>query len=142
MTSPLERRLRVVEGLLKPRPPRPDDPVDPRVWVMLTLAAFHGLDHPEDEHPLDTAIRHMQAAKEAGAPEVSPIQEALDRLFDEHGIRLDAGPTEANVVAMQRLLDGVPERWRDAHLASVWWPATAAEMWDTGPDGGGQAVAA
>jgi hypothetical protein len=141
MTSPFERRLRVVEGLSRPRPPRPDDPVDPRVWVMVTMAAFHALEHPEDEHPLDTAVRHMSAAKEAGTPEVSPIQEALQRLLDEHGIRLSAGPTEPNVAAMGRLLDGVPVRWRDTHLASVWWPATAIEMWDA-PDGGGEAQAA
>jgi hypothetical protein len=29
--------------------------------------------------------------------------------------------------AMQRLLDGMPERWRDADLA--WWPACATDMW-------------
>jgi hypothetical protein len=30
---------------------------------------------------------------------------------------------------LQRLLDGVPERWRDAEAA--WWPASAKEMWGT-----------
>jgi hypothetical protein len=141
MTSPYLRRLRVIEGLLRPRPPGPDGPVEPRVWVLVTLAAFYSLDHPADEHPLDTAIRALEAAKEAGTPDREPIQEALDRLMAEHGIELDAGPTEANVAAMQGLLDGVPMRWRDAHLPSVWWPRTAAEMWPD-PDGGGDELVA
>ena len=34
---------------------------------------------------------------------------------------------EMAVEAMQRLLDGVPERWRDTDLA--WWPASASDMW-------------
>jgi hypothetical protein len=31
---------------------------------------------------------------------------------------------------MQRLLDGVRERWRDAEVA--WWPSSATEMWSAG----------
>jgi hypothetical protein len=36
---------------------------------------------------------------------------------------LDAEPTPDALRAMQRSLDGVPERWRHADLA--WWPAMA-----------------
>jgi hypothetical protein len=45
----------------------------------------------------------------------------LDGFFAAHGVNLDAEPTPDAVRAMQRLLDGVPERWRDAEVA--WWPA-------------------
>ena len=54
----------------------------------------------------------------------------MERLFDgflaAHSINIEAEPTPDAVEAMQRLLDGVPERWRDADLA--WWPACATEM--------------
>jgi hypothetical protein len=55
----------------------------------------------------------------------------MERLFDgflaAHSINIEAEPTPDAVEAMQRLLDGVPERWRDADLA--WSPACATEMW-------------
>jgi hypothetical protein len=55
----------------------------------------------------------------------------MERLFDgflaAHSINIEAEPTPDAVEAMQRLLDGVPERWRDADLA--WWPAAATDMW-------------
>ena len=63
----------------------------------------------------------------------------MDRLFDgflaAHSINIEAAPTPDAVEAMQRLLDGVPERWRDAEVA--WWPTTAIDMW---PEPGPQAV--
>jgi hypothetical protein len=34
-----------------------------------------------------------------------------------HSVHLDAEPTPEAVEAMQGLLDGVPERWRDADMA-------------------------
>jgi hypothetical protein len=55
----------------------------------------------------------------------------MDRLVDgfltAHNINMEAEPTPDAVSAMQRLLDGVPERWRDAEVA--WWPISATEMW-------------
>jgi hypothetical protein len=60
----------------------------------------------------------------------------LQLLWEEHRAihadgygysRIDTEPTPDGVEAMQRLLDGVPERWRDAEMA--WWPASANEMW-------------
>jgi hypothetical protein len=54
----------------------------------------------------------------------------MERQFDgflaAHSINIEAEPIPDAVEAMQRLLDGVPERWRDADLA--WWPACATEM--------------
>jgi hypothetical protein len=46
-----------------------------------------------------------------------------------HSINIEAEPTPDAAEAMQRLLDGVPERWRDAEVA--WWPASPSEMWGT-----------
>jgi len=55
----------------------------------------------------------------------------MEHLFDgflaAHSINIEADPTSDAVEAMQRLLDGVPERWRDADLA--WWPNSAIDMW-------------
>ena len=60
----------------------------------------------------------------------------MERLFDgflaAHSINIEAEPTPDAVEALQRLLDGVPERWRDADLA--WWPTSAIDMWtEPGP---------
>jgi hypothetical protein len=55
------------------------------------------------------------------------MQRLLDDLFTAHSIDIDNEPTPHALDALQRLLDGVPERWRDADLA--WWPACATEMW-------------
>jgi hypothetical protein len=46
-----------------------------------------------------------------------------------HGLSFEPEPTPDADAAMQQLLDGVPERWRDAAVA--WWPASANEMWGT-----------
>ena len=43
----------------------------------------------------------------------------LDDLFASHGVSIDAEPTPDGVQAMQRLIDGVPERWRDADRGLV-----------------------
>jgi hypothetical protein len=48
-------------------------------------------------------------------------------LFVSHGVNIETEPAPDAVAAMQRLLDGVPERWRDAEVA--WWPASAIDMW-------------
>ena len=47
------------------------------------------------------------------------MQRLLDDLFTAHSINVEAEPTPDAVEALQRLLDGVPERWRDADLALV-----------------------
>jgi hypothetical protein len=60
-------------------------------------------------------------ASEAG------MQALLDGFFAAHHVNLDAEPTPDALRAMQRLLDGVPERWRDAEVA--WWPTSPSEMW-------------
>jgi hypothetical protein len=41
----------------------------------------------------------------------------FDDLFGSFGFSIDAEPTPDGIEAMQQLLDGVPERWRDADLA-------------------------
>jgi hypothetical protein len=41
----------------------------------------------------------------------------FDDLFGSLGFSIDAEPTPDGIEAMQQLLDGVPERWRDADLA-------------------------
>ena len=55
------------------------------------------------------------------------MKRLLDDLFTAHSIDIDNEPTPHAVEALQRLLDGVPERWRDADLA--WWPTSPSEMW-------------
>ena len=55
------------------------------------------------------------------------MQRLFDDLFTAHSIDIDNEPTPHALDASQRLLDGVPERWRDADMA--WWPATASDMW-------------
>jgi hypothetical protein len=55
------------------------------------------------------------------------MQALLDGFFAAHGVDLDAEPTLGALRAMQRLLDGVPERWRDAEVA--WWPNSPSAMW-------------
>jgi hypothetical protein len=55
------------------------------------------------------------------------MERMLDGFLAAHGVNMEAEPTPDAVRAMQRLLDGVPERWRDAEVA--WWPASANEMW-------------
>ena len=119
MTSRFERRLARIEKLQRPAP---EPPPDPRMFVIATLVGFHCCDRREDEHPLQA---YSAAAK-------GPAGEAgMERLFDgflaAHSINIEADPTSDAVAAMQRLLDGVPERWRDADLA--WWPACGIEMW-------------
>jgi hypothetical protein len=55
------------------------------------------------------------------------MERLSDGFWAAHGINIEAKPTPDAVGAMQRLLDAVPGRWRDADLA--WWPATASDMW-------------
>jgi hypothetical protein len=96
------------------------------MFVMATLVGFYRCDRREDEHPL-TAYESFLAAAANGPDDYDPWR----GLFAAHGLGFDAEPTPDAVAAMQRLLDGVPERWRDADLA--WWPASAIDMW-TGPE--------
>jgi hypothetical protein len=120
MTSRFERRLARIEKLQRPAP---EPPPDPRGFVLATLVGFHWCDRGEDEHLQAYSAAAKGADGEAG----------MDRLFDgflaAHSINIEAEPTPDAVEAMQRLLDSVPERWRDADLA--WWPASANEMWGT-----------
>jgi hypothetical protein len=119
MTSRFERRLARIEKLHRPLS---EPPPDPRGFVLATLIGFHCCDRREDEHPLQAYSATAKGpAGEAG------MQALLDDLLVSHGISIDGEPTPDGVKAMQRLLDGVPERWRDAALA--WWPKAAAEMW-------------
>jgi hypothetical protein len=94
------------------------------MFVIATLVGFHSCDRREDEHPLQA---YSAAAK--GPDGEAAMQALLDGFFAAHGVNLDAEPTPGALRAMQRLLDGVPERWRDAEVA--WWPARANEMWGT-----------
>jgi hypothetical protein len=55
------------------------------------------------------------------------MRRLLDDLFAAHSTDLDNEPTPHALDVMQRLLNGVPERWRDADVA--WWPNSATEMW-------------
>jgi hypothetical protein len=51
------------------------------------------------------------------------MQRLVDDLFASHGVSIDAEPFPDGVTAVQRSLDGVPERWRDAD------PSRATETW-------------
>jgi hypothetical protein len=119
MTSRFERRLARIE---KQQRPATEAPADPRMFVMATLVGFHCCDRRADEHPLQA---YSAAAK--GPAGEAGMQRMLDDLFVAHCIEIENEPTPLAVEAMQRLLDGVPERWRDADLA--WWPARASDMW-------------
>jgi hypothetical protein len=55
------------------------------------------------------------------------MKRLLDGFLAAHSINIEAEPDPDALKAMQRLLDGVPERWRDADLA--WWPTSPSEMW-------------
>jgi hypothetical protein len=119
MTSRFERRLARIEKRQRPVPePRPD----PRMFVMATLVDIYYCDRREDEHPLQAYVAAAKAG-EAG------MQALLDGFFAAHGIEIENEPKPHAVEAMQRLLDRVRERWRDAEVA--WWPASANEMWGT-----------
>jgi hypothetical protein len=118
MTGRFERRLARVEKLRRPVP----DPPDPRMFVIATLVGFHCCPRRADEHPLQA---YSAAAK--GPAGEAGMQALLDGFFAAHGVNLDAEQTPDALRAMQRLLDGVPERWRDADLA--WWPTSPSEMW-------------
>jgi hypothetical protein len=86
------------------------------------MGRLHWCDRGEDEHPLQA---YSAAAK---GPDGEAGMECLfDGFLAAHSINIEAEPTPDAISAMQRLLDGVPERWRDAEVA--WWPASAAEMW-------------
>jgi hypothetical protein len=122
MTSRFERRLARIEKLQRPA----SEPLpDPRGLVLATLVGFHCCDRGEDEDPLQA---YSDTAK--GPVGEAGMQALLDDLFASHGISIDGEPTPDGLKAMQRLLDCVPERWRDADLA--WWPASACEMWANG----------
>jgi hypothetical protein len=97
--------------------PAPEPPTDPRMFVIPTLVGFHCCDRRADEHPLQA---YSAAAK--GAAGEAGMQALLDGFFAAHRVNLDAEPTPDALRAMQRLLDGVPERWRDAEVG--WWPVS------------------
>ena len=123
MTSRFERRLARIE---KRQQPVTQSPPDPRGFVLATLVGFHWCDRDEDEHPLQA---YSAAAK--GPDGEAGMQALLDGFFGAHRVNLDAEPPPDALRAMQRLLDGVPERWRDAEVA--WWPNSANEMWGPEP---------
>ena len=119
MTTRFERRVARIERLQRAIP---EPPPDPRMFVIATLVGFHCCDRRADEHPLQA---YSAAAK--GPDGEAGMQALLDGFFAAHGIEIENEPTPDAIDAMQRLLDGVPERWRDAKVA--WWPATASDMW-------------
>ena len=119
MTSRFELRLAKIE---KRRQLAPEPPADPRGFVLATLVGFHCCDRRADEHPLQA----YSAAARGPAGEAG-MQALRDGFFAAHHVNFYAEPTPDAVEAMQRLLDGVPPRWRDAEVA--WWPASAREMW-------------
>jgi hypothetical protein len=111
MTSRFERRLARVEKLQRPAPePAPD----PRMFVIATLVGFHCCDRRADEHPLQA---YSAAAK--GPDGEAGMQALLDGFFAAHRVNLDAEPTPDALRAMQRLLDGVPERLARCGLGLV-----------------------
>jgi hypothetical protein len=123
MTSRLERRVATIERL-QAAVPKP--PLGPRVFVAGTLVGFYRCNRREDEHPLAAFRQFLAASGFEG------FERSLQELFATHGCDLGGGPTPEAVAAMQQLLDGVPERWRDADLA--WWPTSAIDMWtEPGP---------
>jgi hypothetical protein len=89
--------------------PATEAPTDPRMFVIATLVGFHCCDRSADEHPLQA---YSAAAK--GPAGEAGMQALLDGFFAAHRVNLDAEPTPDALRAMQRLLDGVPERWRVA----------------------------
>ena len=109
----------------------PKHPPDPRGFVLATLVGFHWCDRGEDEHPLQA---YIAAAK--GPDGEAGMEGQFDGFLAAHSINIEAEPAPDALKAMQRLLDGVPERWRDADVA--WWPASPSEMWaapeSTGPE--------
>jgi hypothetical protein len=119
MTSRFERRLARIEKL---QPPAPEPPADPRIGVLMTFIGFYYCDRREDERPLAAFVA---AANGSNAEAEAMMQGLLDDLSASHGISIDSEPTPDAVDAMQRLLDGVPERWRGA----AWWPTSAIDMW-------------
>jgi hypothetical protein len=104
MTSRFKRRLARIE---KRQRPAPEPPPDPRGFVLATLVGFHCCDRRADEHHLEA---YVAAAK--GAHGETAMQRRFDELFAAHGIEIENEPKPHAVEAMQRLLDGVPERWR------------------------------
>jgi hypothetical protein len=125
MTSRFEHRLARIERRQRLAP---DPTPDPRGFVLATVFGFYCCDRAEDEHPLQACTATAMASSgDANAA----LQRLLEDFFAAHGANLDCEPTQDGVEAMQRLLDGVPERWRDAEVA--WWPISATEMW-TAPE--------
>ena len=125
MTSRFERRLARIE---KRQRPSSKSPPDRRAFVLATLVGFYHCDRAEDEHPLQACTATARASSgDANAA----LHRMLEDFVASHGVSIDCDPTPDGVEAMQRLLDGVPERWRDATMA--WWPRSATEMW-TAPE--------
>ena len=121
MTSRFERRLARIE---KRQRPSPKSPPDPRAFVLAILVGFYHCDRAEDQHPLEACTATARASP--GDADAA-LQRLLKDFFASQGVSIDTEPTPDGVEAMQRLLDGVPERWRDADQA--WWPSSATEMW-------------
>jgi hypothetical protein len=119
MISRFERRLSRMERLQRPIS---EPPPDPRGFILVTLVGFYCCKRPEDQHPLQA---YVAAAR--GPDGEAGMGRMLDGFLAAHNINIEAEPTPDAVSAMQRLLDGVPERWRDAEVA--WWPSSATEMW-------------
>jgi hypothetical protein len=123
MTTRFERRVARIERLQRAIP---EPPPDPRGFVLATLVGFHCCPRRDDEHPLQA---YSAAAK--GPAGEAGMQRLFDGFLAAHSINIEAEPDPDALKAMQRLLDGVPERWRDAEVA--WWPASANEMWGPEP---------
>jgi AcrR family transcriptional regulator len=121
MTSRFERRLAQIQKLQRLIP---EPPPDPRMFVIATLVGFHCCPRRDDEHPLKACAA---VARGSSGDADAALQRQFDDFLAAHRVNLDAEPTPDGLRALQRLLDGVPERWRDAEMA--WWPACATEMW-------------
>jgi hypothetical protein len=117
--SRFERRVARIERL---QGAVPEPPPDLRMFVMVTLVGFYRCDRRDDEHPL-VAYGNFLAAAAGGPDDCDPWR----GLFAAHGVNIETEPTPDAIAAMQRLLDGVPEHWRDANVA--WWPTSAIDMW-------------
>jgi hypothetical protein len=142
MTSPYERRLRVIEGLLQQTTATTTDHA--RLARALTAGVLIGMhacpDRGEGEDPFASFARLLERTADKDDPRT--VDRLMDAMLTQLGV---AGSPTAEVLArMQDLLDAVPERWRGvwAERESKWWPSRAIEMWGEEPDGGGEAVAA
>jgi hypothetical protein len=119
-----DRRVIRLEDHLRRAPEPPQPPLDSRVWVWVTLIAFHvmgGLAEGEEDL-LETYKRVLLTWPVA---EREARTEAASRaLLAGLGPDYFGEPTPAAIAEAQRLLDAVPVELRYR------WPTSAREMWD------------